>query len=228
MEGSQAHRTMLFDAPLRRLIEHHLGHFEVVAAPRGSQRAAAVALTVAEEGDGAQLAGFVPPAGWSRQAAVILTRRALGLGNHPGQWALPGGRIDPGETPEQAALRELREEIGLQLGPEAVIGRLDDFVTHSGFAITPVVMWGGAARNLVANPGEVASIHRVPLEEFMREDAPLLEPIADSIHPVLRMPLKQHWVAAPTAAFIYQFREVCILGRPTRVAHFEQPLFARK
>lgn len=228
MEGAKPHRTMLFESPLRQLIEHNLGRFDVSAAPPGDQRAAAVAVTVAEEGDGAQLAGFVPPAQWSRQAALILTRRALGLGNHPGQWALPGGRIDPGETPEQAALRELWEEVGLQLGPEAVIGRLDDFVTRSGFAITPVVVWGGAARVLAPNPGEVASIHRVPLAEFMREDAPLLEPIADSIHPVLRMPLKQHWVAAPTAAFIYQFREVCILGRPTRVAHFEQPLFARK
>jgi hypothetical protein len=108
------------------------------------------------------------------------------------------------------------------------MGRLDDFVTRSGFAITPVVVWAGAARELTPNAGEVASIHRVPLEEFMREDAPFLEPIDDSVHPVLRMPIGSHWVAAPTAAFIYQFREVCLAGRTTRVGHFEQPLFARK
>ena len=227
-EASRLTANMLFDTHLRNLIHQNLLDFQVQPASAPGHRAAAVAVTLAEEGDGARLAGFAPLAHWSTQAALILTRRALGLGNHPGQWALPGGRIDPGETPEQAALRELREEIGLELGPEAAIGRLDDFVTRSGFAITPVVVWGGAARTLVANPGEVASIHRIPLSEFMRTDAPLLEPIEDSVHPVLRMPLKEHWVAAPTAAFIYQFREVCILGRPTRVAHFEQPLFARK
>jgi 8-oxo-dGTP pyrophosphatase MutT (NUDIX family) len=137
--------------------------------------------------------------------------------------------MDAGETPEEAALRELQEEVGLQLSPGAVLGRLDDFVTRSGFAITPVVVWGGAAPVLVENAAEVASIHRIPLEEFMRADAPLLDVIEDSAHPMLRMPVgQQHWIAAPTAAFLYQFREVCIAGRATRVAHFEQPLFARR
>lgn len=159
---------------------------------------------------------------------MLLTRRAQGLANHGGQWALPGGRIDPGETPEQAALREMAEEVGLRLGPQAVLGRLDDFSTRSGFVITPVVVWAGAARQLAANPGEVASIHRIPLGEFTRADAPLLETLEGSEHPVLRMPVGERWIAAPTAAILYQFREVCLLGRTTRVAHFEQPLFARK
>lgn len=219
---------MQLDAALRRQIQQHLDAFPVQAAYAPGRKAAAVAVAVAEEGEGAQLPGLTPPAGWSTRAALLLTRRALGLGNHPGQWALPGGRIDPGEAPEEAALRELAEEIGLQLAPDAVMGRLDDFVTRSGYAITPVVVWAGAARTLVANPGEVASIHRVPLTEFMREDAPFLDAIEDSVHPVLRMPVGSHWIAAPTAAFIYQFREACIAGRCTRVAHFEQPLFARK
>ena len=150
------------------------------------------------------------------------------MGNHSGQWALPGGRIDPGETPERAALRELAEEVGLHLDTDAVLGRLDDYATRSGFVITPVVMWAGAARDLVASAGEVASIHRIPLTEFMRADAPILEAIEDSSHPMLGMPVGQTWIAAPTAAVLYQFREVCVAGRPTRVAHFEQPLFARK
>ena len=94
--------------------------------------------------------------------------------------------------------------------------------------MTPVVVWAGAAPALRADPGEVASIHRIPVNEFMRADAPLLDAIGDSAHPVLRMPVGQHWIAAPTAAVLYQFRELCIAGRPTRVAHFEQPLFARK
>jgi 8-oxo-dGTP pyrophosphatase MutT (NUDIX family) len=125
-------------------------------------------------------------------------------------------------------LRELWEEVGLQLDGSSVLGRLDDYVTRSGFAITPVVVWAGAAQTLVANPAEVASIHRIPIAEFMRTDAPYLESIDDSPHPVLRMPVGSSWVAAPTAAMLYQFREVCIAGRLTRVAHYEQPLFARR
>ena len=125
-------------------------------------------------------------------------------------------------------MRELAEEVGLQLEPDAVLGRLDDFTSRSGFVITPVVVWAGRARDLVANPGEVASIHRIPMAEFLRADAPQLETLADSEHPVLRMPVGERAIAAPTAAVLYQFREVCLLGRATRVAHFEQPLFARK
>jgi ADP-ribose pyrophosphatase YjhB (NUDIX family) len=139
---------------------------------------------------------------------------------------LPGGRIDEGETPEQAALREMAEEVGLQLDAPAVLGRLDDYVTRSGYLITPVVVWAGAARDLVPNPEEVASIHRIPASELLRDDAPLLNHVAGADHPVLRMPVGDSWIAAPTAAFLYQFRELCLLGRPTRVAHFDQPVFA--
>ncbi|HET8746827.1 MAG TPA: CoA pyrophosphatase [Ramlibacter sp.] len=219
---------MLLDEPLRTRIREALAAFVHLQAAGGPQHPAAVALTLVEEGTGAHLEDLPAPAGWSPRAAILLTRRAIGLRAHAGQWALPGGRIDAGESPEQAALRELHEEVGLQLPPQAILGRLDDYVTRSGFAITPVVVWGGAAHGLVPNAGEVASIHRIPLAEFLRTDAPLLEPCPDSVHPVLRMPVGQGWIAAPTAAFLYQFREVCVLGRPTRVAHFEQPEFARR
>ena len=94
--------------------------------------------------------------------------------------------------------------------------------------ITPVLVWAGAARELVPNPQEVGSIHRIPVSEFLRDDAPMLEHRSDSDHPVLRMPVGDTWIAAPTAAVLYQFRELCIWGRPTRVAHFEQPHFAWK
>ena len=166
--------------------------------------------------------------GWSTEAALILTRRAASLRGHAGQWALPGGRMDAGETPEQTALRELQEEIGLVLHASQVLGRLDTFVTRSGYAITPVVMWAGdqASQALRPNPTEVASIHRIPVQEFLRADSPILEPLAGSEHPVLKMPVGNNWIAAPTAALIYQFREVCVLGLATRVSHFEQPMFA--
>jgi mutator protein MutT len=216
------------DAQLRRRIVEHLQGFGVQRADLAGHRAAAVAVAIADEGPGADLAGIAAPPGWSTEAALLLTRRAGGLRAHAGQWALPGGRIDAGETPEQAALRELHEEVGLLLDEDTVLGRLDDFVTRSGYVITPVLVWAGAARAMHANPNEVQSIHRIPVREFLRADAPMLETRADSAQPVLRMPVGDSWIAAPTAAVLYQFRELCIWGRPTRVAHFEQPHFAWK
>jgi len=219
---------MQFDDALRDQVERRLGSFELHRAIPGAHRVAAVAVAIAEEGEGARLAGIPAPSTWSREAALILTRRASHLRHHPDQWALPGGRVDVGESVEQAALRELAEEVGLDLDPSAVLGRLDDFITRSGFAITPVVVWAGPARTLVANPAEVASIHRIPVSEFMRADAPMLDREDESEELVLRMPVGDTWIAAPTAAVLYQFRELCIAGRATRVAHVEQPLFARR
>ena len=194
-------------------------------APPGARRAA-VAVVVTEAGHGADLAGLPQQQTWSRAPALLLTRRSLRLNKHAGQWALPGGRLDEGESAEAAALRELHEEVGLVLDPGAVLGRLDDYATRSGYVITPVVLWGGAARELQPNPDEVASIHRIPFTELLRDDAPMLNPTPHSPHPVLRMPVANSWIAAPTAAVMYQFRELCLLGRPTRVAHFDQPHFA--
>jgi mutator protein MutT len=165
---------------------------------------------------------------WSSAPALLLTRRASGLRSHAGQWALPGGRMDEGETPEQAALRELQEEVGLTPDPDAVLGRLDDYATRSGYLITPVVLWLGAAAELRPNPQEVESVHRIPTNELTRDDAPIINRVSATQREVLRMPVGQRWIAAPTAAFLLQFREVCLLGRPTRVAHFDQPAFAWK
>lgn len=216
------------DDALRALVASRLSAWPLLAPDTTGLKLAAVALTLADEGTGAKLRGLRQARGWSTDAALILTRRAKTLSGHAGQWALPGGRIDAGETPEETALRELEEEVGLALPPEAVLGRLDPFVTRSGYAIQPVVVWAGEARALKPNPAEVASIHRIPVREFLRDDAPILEPLDGSEHPVLKMPVGDNWIAAPTAAMIYQFREVCVLGRPTRVAHYEQPKFAWK
>lgn len=219
---------MLLDESLRAAVRRQLESFEVIRAPHGPQHAAAVAVAILDEGTGARVDGLAVPEGWSEQAALLLTRRASTLNRHAGQWALPGGRIDEGEDAITAALREMHEEVGLQLDASAVLGTLDDFVTRSGYVITPVVLWAGAVATLVPNPHEVASVHRIRIEEFMREDAPLLEPSEDPGRQIMRMPVGKHWIAAPTAAVIYQFRELCIAGRPTRVAHFDQPLFARR
>jgi 8-oxo-dGTP pyrophosphatase MutT (NUDIX family) len=203
------------------------GKAQAVHLPGQALRRAAVAVAILDEGPGADLCDLPSPARgtWSRRAALLLTRRSARLRSHAGQWALPGGRIDEGESPEQAALRELDEEVGLRLTEGAILGRLDEYLTRSGYSITPVVVWAGETRRLTPNPDEVASVHRIPVAEFMRDDAPLLDPVPGG-QPVLRMPVGGNWIAAPTAAVLYQFREVCIAGRATRVAHFDQPAFA--
>ena len=217
---------MLCDETLKDRISANLRAFDAHTASGSDLRRAAVAITVTDEGLGADLPGIDDPDQWSANAALLLTRRSAKLRNHPGQWAFPGGRLDAGETLIEAALREMREEVFVDVPEEAVLGVLDDFVTRSGFAMTPVIVWGGANLQARPNPDEVASIHRIPLQEFLRDDAPILEEAETSEHPVLRMPVGTDWIAAPTAALIYQFREVCLAGRHTRVAHYEQPEFA--
>ncbi|MEE9254569.1 MAG: CoA pyrophosphatase [Pseudomonadales bacterium] len=211
---------------LRRRVARHLREFDVHRRTDAALRRAAVALTLVDEAAGADLPGMPRHDVASTRAALVLTRRSTDLRDHPGQWALPGGSLDDGEEPEDTALRELSEEVGLHIDRSSVLGRLDDFVTRSGFVITPVVVWGGGGVSLDPNPEEVASVHRIAVQEFLRADAPLLEKIPESEQPVLRMPVGDSWIAAPTAAILYQFREVGLLGRETRVAHFEQPLFA--
>jgi len=221
-----------YAAPMTELpdpasLRARLARFPVHGIAPAGRRQAAVALVVVEQGPGAGVPGLPLQEGrWSEAGALLATRRAAGLRQHAGQWALPGGRIDEGETPEQAALRELREEVGLVLDEAALIGRLDDYATRSGYVITPVLMWAGAARELAPNPQEVASVHRIPFGELLRDDAPILNHVSGTETTVLRMPIGSAWIAAPTAAFLFQFREWLLLGRPTRVAHFDQPFFA--
>lgn len=205
-------------------IEANLTDFSRSSLNPGKLKRAAVALTIVDylgEG-GLNGLGDAP----DTSAALILTRRAGGLKNHAGQWAFPGGSIDPGESPEQTAFRELEEEVGLSLPADRLLGCLDDFVTRSGFHITPVVIWGGTAQSLNKNDQEVASIHRIPCKELFRQDAPTLEGGEESDRPILFMPVGDTWIASPTAAILYQFREVALAGRAIRVAHYEQPFFA--
>jgi 8-oxo-dGTP pyrophosphatase MutT (NUDIX family) len=181
-------------------------------AAAGLTRAAvAIALVEAEQ-----------PAG---ETAFVLTRRTADLRAHRNQWALPGGRCDAGETPAQAALREMHEEIDLPLEPDAVLGLLDDYPTRSGYLITPVVVWAGEGARLRPNAAEVASVHRIPLTDVVKPDAFDFVTIPESDRRVVRVRIDRHLIHAPTAAMIYQFREL-VAGRVTRVADLEQPVFA--
>lgn len=205
-------------------IKTNLAGFTRRSLQPGSLRRAAVAITIVDYRGESGLQGL--PDTPDNASAVILTRRSGGLKNHAGQWAFPGGSIDPGENPAQTAFRELEEEVGLELPAERLLGCLDDFITRSGFHITPLVIWGGDGCRLRRNEQEVASIHRIPCGELFRLDAPLLDHSEHGENPVLLMPVGNSYIATPTAAMLYQFREVALAGRATRVAHFEQPYFA--
>jgi 8-oxo-dGTP pyrophosphatase MutT (NUDIX family) len=162
----------------------------------------------------------------TENAALLLTRRAAGLKRHGGQWALPGGRLDPGESAEDAALRELEEELGLVLAPEHVLGCLDDFPTRSGFVITPVVLWGSPDAALRPDPREVAGVYVVPVADLLDPGNLVLHSIPQSDRPVLALSILDTLIYTPTAAILHQFAEVGVLGRETRVDGYEQPVFA--
>ncbi len=178
----------------------------------------AVAITVVPGADGAR--------------GIWVARRPSTLRSHANQFALPGGRLDPGEGPVQAALRELDEELGVRLEPDAVVGLLDDYATRSGYLMTPVVCWSDEPRVPVPSPDEVDRLFFVPLDGVIAD--PAFDRIPQSPRPVIRLPLAlsaaegitKRWVHAPTAAVIYQFAEVVVRGRDTRVDHLEQPVFA--
>jgi 8-oxo-dGTP pyrophosphatase MutT (NUDIX family) len=159
--------------------------------------------------------------------SILLTLRAAGLRAHSKQWALPGGRCDEGETAVTASLRELQEELGLVLTPDDVLGVLDDYPTRSGFLITPVVIWAVNFQKVVANSAEVASVHSITIADLERADAFEFTAILESERKVIRYRYGDKFIHAPTAALIYQFREV-LAGRATRVTELEQPVFAWK
>lgn len=162
--------------------------------------------------------------------AVIVMKRAY-RGRNAGQWALPGGRVEPGETAAEAAVRELHEELGLRTSPEEILGELDDFPAASGFAITPVVTTLADTARLRPNPDEVHSVHFVELSRLAADSTPHWvhrDPAAATGVPdLLQMRLAPAMtIHAPTGAMLWQFREVVLLGRApdaSRVAHFAQP-----
>jgi 8-oxo-dGTP pyrophosphatase MutT (NUDIX family) len=236
------------DVALRDRIVKNLAAHTVREVAHGDEKRAAVAIVIvgSELGTDADdpysfspeemavvpgdITGFDGAvAGVAGGAAFLLCRRAAKLNRHGGQWALPGGRTDPGETVEETALRELEEELGLTLGHDAVLGRLDDYVTRSGYVMTPVVLWTEGHVEITPDPGEVAHAYRIGLHELCRADSPRFVSIPESEHPVVQVPLGRDLIHAPTGAVLVQFRWVALDGRADeRVHSFEQPVFAWK
>ena len=235
--------TIGYDAALRDRIQEHLaGHRrrEVVDA---SKRHAAVAVVLVDSEVGedrvdpapvddgidgrpmpSDLAGRMVDV--SGGASFLLCRRASRLSSHAAQWALPGGRLDAGETVVDAALRELDEELGVRLPEASVLGLLDDYPTRSGYVITPVVVWGGGRLELHPSPDEVVAAYRVGLHQLQREDSPRFVDIPESPRPVVQIPLGNDLIHAPTGAVLLQLRWLGLEGRHDPVDHLEQPVFA--
>jgi 8-oxo-dGTP pyrophosphatase MutT (NUDIX family) len=103
---------------------------------------------------------------------VLLTLRAAKLSSHAGQVSFPGGRIEPGETPEAAAVREAAEEVGLDPRLPELLGRLPEHATGTGFRITPVIGLVPPPLNLVADPAEVEEPFELPLSVVLDPAAP--------------------------------------------------------
>ena len=237
---------VLFDESLRAALEANLRAHTRLKQPLDGRRHAAVAVVVIDSdsvahgddplpasgaelaaipgADGLALDGSV--AGTAGGAALVLTRRATSMRAHAGQWALPGGRLEPGESPLDAALRELHEELRLELAPQALMGILDDYPTRSGFVITPVVLWAGGQPEIHPDEREVRSVHRVAFSELCRPDSPRFVSIPESDRPVVQIPVGGDLIHAPTGAVLLQFRRVAIEGTSERVHHYEQPVFA--
>jgi 8-oxo-dGTP pyrophosphatase MutT (NUDIX family) len=238
-----------FDPALRASIVDNLAAHERRVHPLDGRRHAAVAILLVDShpGDdhtdpadvhdewsaGAAGMDFLTDVidgrmvGVSGGAAFVLCRRPSKMRAHPGQWALPGGRIDAGESTVDAARRETWEELGVDGADVEVLGLLDDYPTRSGFVITPVVLWARADLELRPSAAEVAHAYRIGLAELCRADSPRFVAIPESDRPVVQVPLGRDLIHAPTGAVLLQFRCVALDGNAgTRVDELEQPVFA--
>jgi 8-oxo-dGTP pyrophosphatase MutT (NUDIX family) len=238
--------TISYDEALRKRIRANIAGHDRRAVTDPSKRHAAVAVVLVDSElgedrvDPADVSDWIagrpmPEAGLdgrmvdvSGGAAFLLCRRASRLSTHAAQWALPGGRVDPGETMVDAALRELDEEVGVRLPESAVLGLLDDYPTRSGYVITPVVIWGGGRLELHPAPDEVTAVYRVGLHQLQRDDSPRFVTIPESPRPVVQIPLGNDLIHAPTGAVLLQLRWLGLEGRGDRVDDLEQPVFAWK
>ena len=141
---------------------------------------------------------------------VVLTKRTPTLSTHKGEMSFPGGRMDPGETPEQGALREANEEVGLDPGRVTVVGELDQlFTVGASSMIVPVVGRLPEPPRLVPNPAEVDRILAVPLAEL----------VIPGVFHEERWPLRIPPSAAPVerSLFFFELEDETVWGATARV-----------
>ncbi len=191
-----------------RILGHLAGFTRIAVAHDPAHRPAAVAILLSPV-DG--------------EPTFALTRRAMTMRRGAGNYALPGGQSDPGEDAIATALRETAEELGVVLPRPAALGLLDDFVTLTGHRVTPVVVLSDDPVTLNPDPEEVGEAWLVPLADLDHPDSPMREDHPEGGEPILRMFARGSWLNPPTAAFLYQFREVALHGRATRVSTIGQP-----
>ncbi|WP_111509311.1 NUDIX hydrolase [Mycobacterium kyogaense] len=235
--------TLVYDETLRERVRDNLSAHERRTVSDPAKRRAAVAVVLVDSVVGEDRVDPAPVDDWiagrpmpenldgrmvdvSGGASFLLCRRTSRLSTHAAQWALPGGRLDPGESAVDAALRELDEEVGVALPETAVLGLLDDYPTRSGYVITPVVVWGGGRLDLRPSPDEVVAVYRVGLHQLLREDSPRFITIPESPRPVVQIPLGNDLIHAPTGAVLLQLRWLGLEGRADPVDELEQPVFA--
>ncbi|MFZ3006162.1 MAG: CoA pyrophosphatase [Phenylobacterium sp.] len=175
--------------------------------PTGRRRAAVAIVLSARDGE----------------LTYLLTRRALTMRRGAGNYALPGGNLEPGEDAVTAAIRETSEELGVAITPREALGMLDDFLTLGGHIVTPVVFWSDETLSLNPDPTEVDRAWFEPVERLNHPDSPMSEDHPDGGEPILRMFADDNWINPPTAAWLYQFREVALHGRLIRVSMIGQP-----
>ncbi|MSO93810.1 MAG: CoA pyrophosphatase [Rhodospirillales bacterium] len=158
---------------------------------------------------------LVPLVNHANGLTALFTQRTAHLAHHPGQISFPGGHMEPADaTPEDTALRETEEEIGLPRRHVEVIGRLDQYVTRTGFSVTPVVAVIEPPFDLALDPHEVESVFEVPLAFF-------LDPANHQRHTRLFEGKERHFFAMPygeryiwgaTAGMLRNFYEI-VMGR---------------